>query len=519
MRPFPTLVLSVVTALILTVTLFPATGETGYIPVTCIFCGEHATSDALSNVILFFPLGFALAWWRPGTKAWRLGPLLSLAIEVAQRFIAGRDASVGDVLTNTAGTLLGWVAWRYVMGGAQRPAPREWPWAAAAFAAVVAATVWLMQPAPTAATYFPMWTPVLGHFEWYRGRVLGARLDADSLLPRPLADATPVREFVLGHRALHVRFIAGKYTMRLAPIVAVFDVNRQELMLLGVDGGELVVRHRRHTSGWRLDGPDARFPKVAARWTPGDTIALSVSRTARATCLKLRDATRCIPGVTPGMAWSLVLYPESLPKAIHAALSLLWPCGLMMLLGWCAGTRRAALASGGVGLVALWLLPLLIAGAPSPPAEMIAAIAGLPLGVAAALDRAAGSAGDELGEHRDAAVDAIVRCREYRTRLIHRIGDRPSAIADRIEVPQNDDRARGWEPAAQGFDLRRLHHTHQLRAADLVQRQHGRAMLAQIDAARGRFVNRESWRRPVRSDEPRGAHVNDTRGTGTELRA
>ncbi len=381
MRPLPTIVLGAVTALILAVTLFPATGQTGYLPVTCIFCGEHATADALSNVILFLPLGFALAWWRPGSKAWRWGPLLSLAIEMAQRFIAGRDASVGDVLTNTAGTLLGWVAWRYVMTGAPRPAPRAWPLAAAAYAAVVAATVWMLQPAPTTAAYFAMWTPVLGHFEWYRGRVLGARLDADSLGARPVLDAAPIREFVYGQRAAHIRFIAGKGTVILAPIVAVFDVDRQEIMLVGVDGGEVVFRHRRHSAGWRMDGPDARFEKAAARWMPGDTITLSVARNARGTCLTLRDETRCIPRITPGMAWSLLNYPESLHR-IHGVLSLLWSCGLMTLLGWCAGTRRAALAAGSVGLAALWLLPLFIAGAPAPPAELVAAVAGLPLGVA-----------------------------------------------------------------------------------------------------------------------------------------
>ena len=381
MRRLPTLVLGCVTALILAVTLVPAPGQVGYNPITCVFCGEHATSDALSNIILFLPLGFALAWWRPGSRAWRLGPALSLFIELAQRFIAGRDASIGDVLTNSTGTLLGWMLWSYVAAGARRPLPREWPWAAAAVTAVVGLSVWLMKPAFTDATYFGMWTPVLGHFEWYRGRVLGASLDADSLPPRALSDPAPVHEFVNGQRSLRVRFVAGPRTSRIAPVVSVFDTNQNEIMLLGMDRDALVLRYRRHLAAWRLDGPDARFDTLVRAWAPGDTVTASVARTARTTCVTLHDATRCVTGVTPGTAWSMVLYPESAPPAFRTALNLLWPSGLMLLLGWCAGARRAALASGAVGLAALALLPPLIGGAPSPPAELAAAAAGLPLGV------------------------------------------------------------------------------------------------------------------------------------------
>ena len=382
MRRLPTLVLGAVTALILAVTLVPSPGQVGYIAITCIFCGEHATSDALSNVILFLPLGFALAWWRPGSKAWRLGPSLSLLIELAQRFIAGRDASIGDVLTNSTGTLLGWMLYRYVTAGAPRPFPRQWPWAAAGFSAVVGLSVWLMKPASTDATHFGQWTPVLGQFEWYRGRVLGASLDRDSLPPHALSDPLPVQEFVNGRRSLHVRFIAGPWTDDLAPLVGVFDADRNEIMLLGMDRAALVLRYRRHTAEWRLDGPDARFEGLVRRWwTPGDTLTLSVARTARHTCVSIRDQTRCIRGVTPGAAWSLVLYPESLPWWVRGVLTLLWPSGLMLLLGWCAGAWRAALASGAVGLAALALVPGLIGGAPSPPEELLAAIAGLPVGL------------------------------------------------------------------------------------------------------------------------------------------
>lgn len=382
MRTAPTLILSAVTALILTVTLIPSPGEVGSIPISCIFCGEHATADAVSNVILFLPLGMALAWWAPAKRfAWQLGPALSLAIELAQIVIPGRDASLGDALTNTVGTLIGWRVGHYLLTGASRPALRDWPWVAAAFAAVVGVTLGLLAPAPTERVYFGMWTPLLRQFEWYRGRVLGAALDQDTLRPRPLADRKPVRAFIAGTRTLGVRFIAGPRTRSLAPLVSVFDARKQEIMLLGLDGDALVLRYRRHAADWRLDRPDLRFEGAARDWTPGDTLTLSVARMPPGACLTVGDATECVGGDTPGIAWTLLLYPESFPAWLRHLLNLLWLAGLTMLVGWCLGTPRAALAGGAFALAVLWWLPPLFGAAPSPPAELAAAAAGLPVGV------------------------------------------------------------------------------------------------------------------------------------------
>lgn len=382
MRPIPTLALGAIAALILTVTLVPATGQIGYLPVSCIFCGDRATSDAIANVILFLPLGAALAWWAPGGRvAWRrLGPALSLTIELAQVLVPGRDASIGDVLTNTLGTHLGWAIGQYLLSGAPRPSPRAWPLAIAGFAAVVSATLWLLEPAPTERVYFGMWTPVLRQFAWYRGRVLGATLDRDSLRTRPV-DPAPVRAFVQGNRTLRVRFVAGPSTVELAPLVSVYDARNREIVLLGPDRDALVLRYRRQAAEWRLDEPDVRFEGATRDWKVRDTITLSVSRSARGACLTVGDATQCVRGHTPGTAWTLVLYPESFPAWLRTCLNLMWLAGLMMLLGWCAGTRRTAVACGAVGLAVLYLLPPLFTAAPSPPSELAAAIAGLPLGI------------------------------------------------------------------------------------------------------------------------------------------
>src|SRR5579862_6439631 len=74
----------------------------------CIVCGDSGGADILLNVLLFLPLGLtarALGWRLRNTIL--LLMTLSIAIEVTQgTLLVGRDASLGDVCSNTAGSLL-----------------------------------------------------------------------------------------------------------------------------------------------------------------------------------------------------------------------------------------------------------------------------------------------------------------------------------------------------------------------------------------------------------------------------
>jgi len=75
----------------------------------CFICGEYGTVDAILNVVLFAPLGIALArsGMRPAT-AILAGCLCSMLIELAQLFVVpGRNANIGDVAMNTLGTAVG----------------------------------------------------------------------------------------------------------------------------------------------------------------------------------------------------------------------------------------------------------------------------------------------------------------------------------------------------------------------------------------------------------------------------
>ena len=77
--------------------------------------------DIAVNIFGFIPLGFLfLAYFaivkqnpRPTMMVVTLGFAISLTIEVAQRFLPTRDSSMMDLMTNTLGTFLGVLLFRF----------------------------------------------------------------------------------------------------------------------------------------------------------------------------------------------------------------------------------------------------------------------------------------------------------------------------------------------------------------------------------------------------------------------
>lgn len=74
--------------------------------------------STLLNVVLFFPLGLALPiFWQSFKPFWKtmlLGFGFSLLIETLQIFTY-RATDVNDLMTNTFGTLIGWIAARLIL--------------------------------------------------------------------------------------------------------------------------------------------------------------------------------------------------------------------------------------------------------------------------------------------------------------------------------------------------------------------------------------------------------------------
>ena len=336
-------------------TLYPSGGETQAPLVLCIVCGEQGVSDALTNLILFMPLGAALALggWR-GAAITLAATLLSTGIEGAQLLIPGRDPSLGDILFNGLGGTVGgaviaagpwWIA----------PTPRRAKTLLLAATAVAASILvlggWLLQPAFPASAYYGQWTPNLGHIEWYRGRVLEAAIADVPLPPHLLPDGSAVRRLLLEGAPLHVRAIAGSWTGGVGSLFSIYDEHQREILLLGPDRDDFVLRYRRRAADFGLDAPDLRLLGATRALHSGDSVTVTARR---GWCLAVNARQACGLGDPPGRAWSVLLYPESFPPWLRRLLDAGWLAGLWLAFGlWGrrAGYGFTVPVASGLGLV------------------------------------------------------------------------------------------------------------------------------------------------------------------------
>ena len=122
------------------------TADTDTISFWCLKCGDRPAVDVLLNILLFVPLGTGLALYGvPFRRAALLALACTCSIETLQYFaIAGRYASLRDILTNFTGAVIGYALgrdWRILL------APNR---AAASVVATMAAILWLVTQSFTA---------------------------------------------------------------------------------------------------------------------------------------------------------------------------------------------------------------------------------------------------------------------------------------------------------------------------------------------------------------------------------
>jgi VanZ family protein len=368
---------------VLVATLTPMGGEKPHISL-CIVCGERWASDILLNIVLYAPLGAALALggWR---SPWAvLGPaLLSLSIEVAQVWIPGRDPSLGDVTFNTVGAALGVLLVRssslWVLPG-RRFRRLLAVGSAAGAVLVLGATGALLEPAFPQSLYWGQWTPDLGNLALYRGRVLAASLGPRGLEEGRLDRSDRVRELLLARRPLAVHVIAGPRVTALAPLVSIADERSREIVLLGPDRDDLVFRYRTLAATVGLDEPDVRATGVMRTVVAGDSLRVAVRADGRGYCLDVNERAACGLGFTVGRGWALLSYPESLPPWLRALLDDAWVAALLIPLGFWIGGRWLAAALVGAVAVAMWVVPAATGLLSVSTGEAAGAVVGFGLG-------------------------------------------------------------------------------------------------------------------------------------------
>lgn len=94
-------------------------GESFFHPnVNLVPLADGFSLSFMLNILLFVPLGFLCPcisrYYRQVKHAVLLGFVLSLTIELAQLFTQYRATDVDDLITNTAGTLLGYLCFRLI---------------------------------------------------------------------------------------------------------------------------------------------------------------------------------------------------------------------------------------------------------------------------------------------------------------------------------------------------------------------------------------------------------------------
>ena len=233
-------------------------------PWTCLACGELGGVDVILNILLFLPLGAALH--RSGLHIRHtvaVGAIASGAVELLQAtVIAGRDASLSDLLTNTAGAAAGaWLslAWPVLAHPSPRVASRLAAGALLSWAGLMAFGAWAYRPAPLAGPLVTAWAPSRPGLARFGGRVLDGPAPGE-----PIADSV-VTALAARRLTLTAVIVPGPATERHAPILDVTDPTGRPLLGLGRDGDDLVFTVWTRASAFRLRGARVRLAGAFAR--------------------------------------------------------------------------------------------------------------------------------------------------------------------------------------------------------------------------------------------------------------
>ncbi|HTY05043.1 MAG TPA: VanZ family protein [Gemmatimonadales bacterium] len=368
---------------ILYATLTPSVLTDELPPWWCVVCGERGLADFILNIILFVPLGASLraAGVRP-RSAILSGFLLSISIELTQALIPGRDTTIGDVISNTTGTLVGYVLAALVLA-ATRSRPRPLTPAAWALLAmgVVAGTGIALAPAYPPTIYYGQWTADLdGGLDWYRGHILRATIGGVSAPSERLADQNQVHALLAAGAPLAVTAVAGPAPARIAPVFSIYDDRRREILLLGARGADLILRYRTWGLERGLDRPFLVVPGALQGVRTGDTLRLAQWWEGGHPCLGLNGARWCRLGFTAGAGWAVLIYPERLGAWVRALLGMAWVGGILLPAGFFGRSGAPLIGAAVVAAAGLALIPGAVGLRGTPVLEWAGAALGIAVG-------------------------------------------------------------------------------------------------------------------------------------------
>jgi VanZ like family len=357
----------------------------------CLVCGEAGGADVALNLLLFMPLGAGLAmlgWSWPRVVG--ACALLSLGVETAQYLAhTGRDASLSDLLTNTASGALGAVLGRR-LDRLLAPGPRlAWRLSLAAAAA------WLAILAFTAVSLHP-WAPMgrlrnycTGSYptaELFSGTARTMRLNdialsCDQEVPRGKLR----REIRGGQVLLETVALAGNPTLGRR-VIHLVRAPRGMLLLLAQQGSAAVFQAPTAAGALRLFSPAVRLPDAFPS-RPGGLVHLTATSDGHRLQLSATHdgGRRAVElALSPSYGWMLLFPIPIAPGTPLRFVAALWLGALVLPAGYWAGLAarpaKAIGALGGVVIAGLGLIPALAGFDPVHWSEWLGAGAGVAVG-------------------------------------------------------------------------------------------------------------------------------------------
>jgi VanZ family protein len=393
-------------AAILAATLTPAPGES-MAEHFCLVCGPLGGVDSVLNILLFVPLGVGLALsGTNGRRAILFACALSVLVEMAQLvFIPGRDATIGDVVTNTVGAAAGFAV-AYHAGAWLRPSRRT-----AAILALGWGAFWLLlqsvtsfalAPRITNAPFYGEIAPTLEYFVPFPGRVVSARIGNFPIGDSELDASKGIAQSIRAGARTVVSVQAGKPTSGVAPILRIADTALREILLVGQWKTDLVFGVRTGSAPLRLRAPlfamrDV-FPRQSTLSAVSDTLVLVARHLSTAVTMEAANAAgaraRAIP-ITNTLGWILIWPEQWFVRGTWTEdlISALWTVLLLVPLGYwasCASRDRSTHTATRVGAISslmtitlvvgyVWM-PLMFGISVTRPFDWIAAVAAIVLG-------------------------------------------------------------------------------------------------------------------------------------------
>lgn len=382
-------VVALTLGLVAVATLVPTSdgGMPGWPPFWCLWCGDFALADAVANVVLFAPLGWALSRTdvRPGLAiAGVMG--VTIAIEFVQHeHVAGRVASVADVLMNTVGGVLGMALPRLLrwLAESRGRALRGAVIYGVLLAVSVCAGVAIQAIPEPAALRWTAESPKLPGYTDFTGSVAAVRVNGT-----PLARLEWREVPAQGGVEIEVDLVSGPPDPRRAEIISARRRNGPAWMWVDQHGSDLRVHVASASDDLRLRG---HSPSVPASMPAATGQAVTVQLLGRPFAYRwvvrtkgeevVREAS-----ISPGDGWRLFTPFERLRERWASLLTGLWMAALLAPLGYLAAGRSgvAATAAASGAVLGLVLLPVALACAWLPLAGWCGSAGGFVVGVGAA---------------------------------------------------------------------------------------------------------------------------------------